>query len=122
MVTNATSFSRSGLSDWLLQRLTALILAAYTLFLVGYLALHPDLDYAAWARLFAGLPMKLFTLAAAVSLAIHAWIGLWTVLTDYVTERLLGPVATPLRLALEIAMILVNLGFAVWAIDILWGV
>jgi hypothetical protein len=35
--------------------------------------------------------MKVFTLMAALSLAAHSWIGLWSVFTDYLTERMLGP-------------------------------
>ena len=55
MVTNITNFGRSGLSDWLLQRASAVILALYTLFVVGYLLLHPNLDYATWSGLFGGV-------------------------------------------------------------------
>ncbi|MHC9036599.1 succinate dehydrogenase, hydrophobic membrane anchor protein, partial [Cobetia marina] len=41
MVNNITNFSRSGLSDWVLQRVSAVVLAAYSVFMVGYLLLHP---------------------------------------------------------------------------------
>jgi succinate dehydrogenase membrane anchor subunit len=122
MVTNVTSFSRSGLSDWLVQRVSAVILAAYSVFLVVYLACNPDLDYLQWKALHQGLCMKLFSLAAIVSIAAHAWIGLWAVLTDYVTVRLMGPKATPLRVVLQLGMIIVTLAYVVWAIDILWGI
>ncbi|HQN41780.1 MAG TPA: succinate dehydrogenase, hydrophobic membrane anchor protein, partial [Pseudomonadales bacterium] len=42
MVTNVTNFGRSGLHDWLVQRLSALVLAAYTLFLLVFLLINPD--------------------------------------------------------------------------------
>ncbi len=122
MVTNVTSFSRSGLSDWLLQRVTAIIMAVYSVFIVVYLLTHGGLDYGQWLALHQNILMKLFTLATAVSIAIHAWIGLWSVLTDYVTVRLMGPKATPLRIVLEVGMILLILAYVVWAIDILWGI
>ncbi|GIR69805.1 MAG: hypothetical protein CM15mP74_10560 [Halieaceae bacterium] len=35
MVTSVTSFSRTGLSDWLIQRVTSLVLLAYFL-LIAY--------------------------------------------------------------------------------------
>ena len=37
MVTNITNLGRSGLSDWLIQRISAVILAVYALFMVLYL-------------------------------------------------------------------------------------
>ncbi|RPO36063.1 hypothetical protein [Pseudomonas aeruginosa] len=37
MVTNVTNFSRSGLYDWMAQRVSAVVLAAYVIFLLGYL-------------------------------------------------------------------------------------
>ena len=122
MVTNVTSFGRSGLSDWLMQRVTAVILAAYTVFLVVYLVCNPDLTYSQWAGLHQNLLMRMFSLAAVISVAIHAWIGLWAVLTDYITERLMGPKATALRVVLQVGMITVTLAYVVWAIDILWGI
>lgn len=122
MVTSVTTLGRSGLSDWLIQRVTGVILAFYTLFMVVYLAVNPDMDYGQWLRLFQCLPVKLFTLAAVLSVAAHAWIGLWSVLTDYVTVRLLGAKATAIRVVLEVGMIIVILAFVIWAIDILWGI
>ncbi|MFA5494638.1 MAG: succinate dehydrogenase, hydrophobic membrane anchor protein [Porticoccaceae bacterium] len=122
MVTNVTSFGRSGLSDWLVQRVTAVILAAYTIFIVAYLLFSPELTYQQWAGLHQNILMKVFSLAAILSVAAHAWIGLWSVLTDYITVRVLGPKATPLRIVLQLGMIIVTLAYVVWAIDILWGI
>ena len=122
MVTNVTSFSRSGLSDWLLQRVTAILMAAYSVFIVVYLLFNPGLEYEQWVALHQNIWMRIFSLAAIVSIAIHAWIGLWAVLTDYITVRMLGPKATPLRILLQLGMIIVTLAYVVWAIDILWGI
>jgi succinate dehydrogenase / fumarate reductase, membrane anchor subunit len=114
MVTNITSFGRSGLSDWLIQRVSAVILALYTLFMVGYLLFNPGLDYATWSGLFAQTWMRIFSLLAFVSLAAHAWIGLWTVTTDYLKS-------TGVRVGAQIVIILAIFVFLVWGIQILWG-
>ena len=45
MVTSITSLSRSGLSDWLVQRIAACIMTVYVLFLVGYLIANPALQF-----------------------------------------------------------------------------
>ena len=93
MVTSVTSFSRTGLSDWLIQRVTSLVLLSYFIF-IAYQLLG-SVDYTSWRTLFDQTWMKVFTLMAALSLAAHAWIGLWSVFTDYLTERMLGPKGTP---------------------------
>lgn len=122
MVTNVTSFGRSGLSDWLVQRVSAVVMAAYSIFIVVYLVMNPGLDFAQWQALNQCLAMRIFSLATILSIAAHAWIGLWAVLTDYVTVRLMGAKATALRVVLQLGMIAVTLTYVVWAIDILWGI
>ena len=120
-VSNVTSFGRSGLSDWLLQRVSAVVLTVYLLFIVAYLLLSGDVNYSDWKALHGHFLVRLLSLFAVLSLAAHAWIGLWAVLTDYVTVRLLGPRATVLRIFLQLSMIAVTLACVVWAIAILWG-
>lgn len=114
MVTNITNFGRSGLSDWLIQRVSAIILALYTVFMVGYLLFNPGLDYLAWSGLFAQTWMRIFSLLAFLSLAAHAWIGLWTVVTDYIKP-------TGIRFAVQIVIILAIFVFLVWGVQVLWG-
>lgn len=122
MITNVTSFSRSGLSDWLLQRVTAVVMAAYTVFITAYLLFNSGLEYSQWLGLHSHVAMKIFNVLTVLSIAVHAWIGLWAVLTDYVTERLLGPKATALRIFLQLGMITVTLVYVIWALDIVWGI
>src|SRR5690625_7623167 len=97
MVTNVTSMGRSGVSDWLLQRASAVILLAYTVFIVGYILLTPELDYSQWRALFEQLWMRIFSLLALLAIVEHAWIGLWVVITEYLTERAIGSKAIVLR-------------------------
>ncbi|HSH47612.1 MAG TPA: succinate dehydrogenase, hydrophobic membrane anchor protein [Halomonas sp.] len=114
MVTNITNLGRNGLSDWLIQRVSAVVLALYTLFLVGYLLFSPNLDYATWNGLFAQTWMRIFSLLAFISLAGHAWVGLWTVTTDYIKP-------TGIRIAAQSVIILAIFVFLVWGIQVLWG-
>jgi succinate dehydrogenase / fumarate reductase membrane anchor subunit len=122
VITSVTSFGRSGVSDWLLQRTTAIVMAVYVVFVTLYLLFNPDLQYEQWLALNSHLCMKVLNVLTVLSIAIHAWIGLWAVLTDYVTVRLLGPKATPLRIFLQLGMILVTLVYLIWALDIVWGI
>lgn len=121
MVTAVTSFGRSGLYDWLIQRVSAVVMAAYTFFITGFVLTTPELTYDVWSGLFDQLWMRIFTLATLLSTAAHAWIGLWAVLTDYLTNRLMGAKATVLRLFAQLGLGLVTLTYVVWGIEILWG-
>jgi succinate dehydrogenase / fumarate reductase membrane anchor subunit len=121
MVTAVTSFGRSGLYDWLIQRVSAVILTAYTIFLVAYIALQPELNFAQWNSLYEQLWMRVFSLLALISFIAHAWIGLWSVLTDYLTDRLMGAKATILRIIAQVLLGVVAMTYLVWGIEILWG-
>ena len=119
MVTSVTSFSRTGLSDWLIQRVTSLVLLAYFV-LIAY-QLTGAVDYTSWRALFDQTWMKVFTLMAALSLVAHAWIGLWSVFTDYLTERMLGPVGNVIRLVCQLGASLSLVGYVIWIIVIVWS-
>lgn len=122
MVKFVTSLSSSGLSNWMLQRVSALIMTAYLIFMVAYFFANPSPSYDQWLSLHSSLAMRIFSLLTILSIATHAWIGVWCVLTDYITVRLIGPKATPIRMFLQLAMIAVILFYVVWTIGILWGI
>jgi succinate dehydrogenase / fumarate reductase membrane anchor subunit len=122
MVKSLIRIGRSGLSNWLLQRVSALIMSAYLIFMVAYFFVNPSPSYAQWSELHSSLAMRIFSLVTMLSIAAHAWIGIWCVLTDYITVRLIGPKATPIRMFLQLAMIAVILFYVVWTLDILWGI
>ncbi len=103
-----------GLRDWLGQRISAVILGAYTIVLAGYVLLAGDLGYDGWARLFSAQWMKIVTLLALASLFYHAWVGMRDLWMDYVK-----PVG--IRLALQVLTVLYLLACAVWSVRILWS-
>ncbi len=121
-VTNVTSFGRSGLADWLVQRISGVIITIYLVFIVAYLIAHPGLTHGEWVELHRCFWVRLLSVMTILSFAAHAWIGMWAVLTDYVTVRLLGPKATALRIFLQFGVIAVIITYVGWAVDILWGI
>jgi succinate dehydrogenase / fumarate reductase membrane anchor subunit len=122
MVTNVTNFSRSGLYDWMAQRVSAVVLAAYFIFLIGYVAAHPGLTFAEWHGLFSHTAMRIFSLLALVALSVHAWVGMWTISTDYLTSMALGKGATVVRFLFQAICGILMFAFFVWGVQILWGV
>ena len=119
MVTAVTSLGRSGLYDWLMQRVSAVILLAYFLFIGCVLV--GGVDYSEWKELFSQTWMRIFSLLALLSLAVHAWVGLWSVVTDYLTERNFGNVGNVVRVAAQVVCGIITFVYVVWGIQILWG-
>ncbi len=115
MVTSVTSLGRSGLYDWLIQRGSAVVVALYVVVILGFLVTTPDLTYMQWREFMGGLCMKIFNLITLISIIAHAWVGLWTISTDYIK-----PVV--IRLVFQVACGVAAFAYFVWAIDILWGV
>ena len=104
-----------GVGGFLGQRLTAVVLALYAVFLFVLLLFTRDLSYVGWAGLFAPLWMKVLTLIAIFALLYHAWIGVKDIWMDYIKP-------TGLRLALQTATVLWLVFCAVWSVQILWRV
>jgi succinate dehydrogenase / fumarate reductase, membrane anchor subunit len=104
-----------GVKDWLVQRVTAVLMVVYTLVLLGSFLNGDNFSYEGWAGLFAKQWFKLFSLVTLFGLFYHAWIGMRDIWMDYIKPA-------GLRLALHIATIAWLLGCAAWTVQILWSV
>ncbi|MGF6753141.1 succinate dehydrogenase, hydrophobic membrane anchor protein [Paraburkholderia sp. GAS334] len=104
-----------GLRDWLAQRITACIMAVYTVVLLALFFGAHDFSYDGWASIFAMQWMKLATFVTLVSLFYHAWVGIRDIWMDYIKP-------TGLRLFLQALTIVWLLGCAGYAAQILWRV
>lgn len=114
MVDNITSVSRNGLRDWFIQRVSAVLIGIYAIFLIIYLLIHPNLSFETWQALFHSFWMRIATMIVLVSILYHAWIGLWIVLTDYVK-------CSVVRRILTVLVVLALFSCIVWGAMILWG-
>jgi succinate dehydrogenase / fumarate reductase membrane anchor subunit len=103
-----------GLGDWLLQRLTAVVMAVYTVAFLGCLLWHAPASQAELRELFSRTVVRLGTMVFFASLLYHAWVGMRDILMDYVKP-------TGVRLMLETAVGLVLLSYLFWSASILWG-
>ena len=105
-----------GMRDWLAQRITAVLMALYTLvLLVQVLFSRGPLGYDSWAGIFNPQWMRMFTLVIFVSLGWHAWVGMRDIWMDYVK-----PVGW--RLLLQVATIVWLVGCIGWGIQVLWKI
>ena len=100
--------------DWLIQRLTAVVMAVYTWLVLGIALWNGGIDYRLWTGLFAHDGFRLASFLFMVALLYHAWIGVRDILMDYIK-----PVGV--RLLLETMTVVVLVAYLGWTIRLLWG-
>jgi len=103
-----------GVRDWLAQRVTAALMAVFTIVVIARLVFSSGpIGYDTWAGLFASEWMKMLTFSTIVALLYHVWVGMRDVWMDYIK-----PVG--LRLFLQILTIVWLVGCAGWSVQVLW--
>lgn len=108
-----------GIGDFMIQRVTAVILATYTVVLFVGILMMPGFTYEAWRGVFTftigGFPLgQLLATLAFFSLGWHAYIGVRDIWMDYVKP-------TGIRLGLQVLTVLWLAGSVVYFVVILWG-
>jgi succinate dehydrogenase / fumarate reductase membrane anchor subunit len=101
-----------GLGEWLLQRLSALYLAGFTLWLVVRLAIAAPANYVTWKAWMATGGVRLAFAVFFLSVLVHAWVGTRSVFLDYLKPLWVRSVA---QLLLAFGL----LALAFWAAQIL---
>lgn len=114
MVKSVLGVNHQGLRDWVVQRISAIIMAIYIIVLVTHLALHPGITYPEWRLLFAPVWVKVATILFLLCVMLHAWVGVWTIFTDYVKPFVL-------RAILNVLVILTLMACFTWVLTILWS-
>jgi succinate dehydrogenase / fumarate reductase membrane anchor subunit len=109
-----TSSSHRGLSEWLVQRVTAIYLGVFLIFLIVRFVFWPISDFDAWRSWFTLSWVRIVWLFAFGSLLLHAWIGLRSVFLDYIKSF-------QLRLVLTLMLASGLLAIAIWVVDVLFG-
>jgi len=103
-----------GWRDWLVQRVSAVVMAAYTVLLLFLVLWHGGLDYAAWKATFGNGFFRIATFVFMLALLWHAWVGVRNISMDY-----LKPVG--LRLTFQVVVVAVLLAYIGWTIQVLWS-
>ncbi len=102
-----------GLKDWIAQRVTAVVMAVYTLILLLNVFGGAAASAETWRGLMSGGFMRFATFLFIISLLYHAWIGVRDIWMDYLN-------CAALRLTLHVLTILALVGYAGWAVQIIW--
>ena len=115
MVSVVASVGRNGVHDFILLRASAIILVLYTLILAVFFIVTPPVTYEIWHGFFAAMSMKVATMLALIALLVHAKIGVWQVLSDYIKPAFL-------RGVLQFFFSVLLLAYVVFGFSIVWGV
>lgn len=103
-----------GVRDWLSQRVTAALMALFTLIVLGQIMLNKGaMGYEKWAGIFASQWMKTLTFVVIIAMLYHVWVGMRDIWMDYVQ-----PVG--IRLLMQVFTIVWLVACAGWAIQVLW--
>jgi succinate dehydrogenase / fumarate reductase membrane anchor subunit len=102
-----------GWQDWLIQRVTAVIMAIFSVVILGFFVVHGSVNYGDWKMLFANQFFRVLALLFLLSVYYHAWIGIRDVFMDYLTH-------VGIRLTAQVVVALFLLGCTIWSVAILW--
>ena len=114
MVRRAIVGAHYGWMDFLAQRITAVVMAVYTLLVIAVILYGGGVDFAGWRTLFSHVAFRIATLLFALAVLWHAWIGMRDIWMDYIKP-------TALRLTLEVLTVIGLVGYVAWVLLILWG-
>jgi succinate dehydrogenase / fumarate reductase membrane anchor subunit len=103
-----------GWRDWLVQRVSAIVMALYTALILVLLVRNNGLEYDAWKATLANGLFRLASFVFMLSLLWHAWVGVRNISMDF-----LKPVAV--RLTFQVVVVVLLVAYAGWTIQILWG-
>ena len=102
-----------GMRDWLMQRVTAVIMLVFTVVLIVTSFTSPNSGYQWWAGLMSNFAMQAMAMIAFVALAWHAWVGMRDIWMDYVKPA-------GIRLTLHVITIVWMLGSLLLVVRVLW--
>ena len=103
----------SGLKAWLVQRLSAVFMLTFIVFVLVHFVRHPPHSYEAWRDWITQPSVSITAILFIAALLTHAWVGLRDVTLDYV-----NPLAARIAVLSLIALALLAAG--AWAIWLLW--
>lgn len=101
-----------GLSEWLLQRLTAVYLAAFLAYLLLDFLFQRQHTFQEWHDWMTHPAMIMATAMFILAVLVHGWVGMRDVVLDYVP-------AIRLRITVLSLIALTLLGCGIWALRIL---
>ena len=102
-----------GLKDWLAQRITGVVMAAFTLIMFAAALGGAMASREAWQAFMGNGFIRFLSFLFIVSLCYHAWVGVRDIWMDYLNSA-------AVRVILHVLTLLALVGYAGWAVQIIW--
>ena len=102
-----------GLKDWLAQRITGVIMAVYSLLMFAAVLGGAVASREAWQAFMGNGFIRFISFLFIVSLCYHAWVGVRDIWMDYMNSA-------AVRVTLHVLTLLALVGYAGWAVQIIW--
>ncbi|MDD2948727.1 MAG: succinate dehydrogenase, hydrophobic membrane anchor protein [Rugosibacter sp.] len=102
-----------GLKDWMAQRITAVLMAIYAVVIFVAVLCGAASSHEAWLAFMRGGLVRVISFLFILSLGYHAWVGVRDIWMDYIRQ-------TSVRIVLHVLTLLMLIGCAGWAIQIIW--
>ncbi len=125
MVTQVLSLGRSGLADFVIQRVSAFIMAVYT-FVLSWFFATTEVTHLVLVNFFLSTSMQIFSTMVLLSTLAHSWVGLWTIGTDYIRSAHLefipglASFSTTIRFLYQVVCLLIMFVYLIWAMKLIW--
>ena len=132
MDSNFTSFFwifvyMKGSFIWYTQRYTSLVILSYLIYILSFIFTNKDINFFSWSDFFLSFQVRFLSSIVFLIIVLHAFIGLWTVGTDYLTSRTLGFLsyrltnyADLIRNSYQILFVFLGLIFLIIVLIIVW--
>jgi succinate dehydrogenase / fumarate reductase membrane anchor subunit len=102
-----------GLMDWLVQRITGAVMAAFMLVIAVALLQGAGSSYDNWRAFMSAGLMRFVSFLFIVSLCWHAWVGVRDIWMDYIQPA-------GIKLVLHVLTLSALVGYAGWATQVIW--
>tara|TARA_B100000586_G_scaffold158894_2_gene115637 strand:+ start:2199 stop:2549 length:351 start_codon:yes stop_codon:yes gene_type:complete len=110
----------SGTRDFIVVRITALVIFSYFSFLIILILLNSPFEFIFWKNLFGFLWVKIFSSIFLLSFALHTWIGTWAISSDYLTNYLMGSLSKPIKTLYNLFTTGIICIALFWSLIIIW--
>lgn len=114
MVNRHLTGAHYGLRDWLVQRLTAVVILVFAVALVAFLLLASGASFDGWKALLGSTWVKVLFTLSMLALLWHAWIGMRDIWMDYIKPA-------GIRVLMHTLTVLWLVGSLIYMIKVVWG-
>ena len=102
-----------GKHNWIAQRVTGTYILLFVLYVFAWYAIEAPLTVEDWIGFINDLYFQILSSIFSLTLIYHSWLGIWTVITDYVAESW--------RPTVMIQVQILHVIYLIWLLLLIWS-